>query len=118
MRELEKLGISGGGRKRLEEERKKLKDSLEDREKALIKERENAGEAIEKVTLGMEAFLPSLNQKVIIISMPDNKGEVQVEAGIMKINVKLKDLRKAEKTKEEKVRKKREVKLNLRLSRK
>ena len=114
MRELEKFGISGGGRKRLEEERKKLKDSLEDREKALIKERENAGEAIEKVTLGMEAFLPSLNQKVIIISMPDNKGEVQVEAGIMKINVKLKDLRKAEKTKDEKVRKKREVKLNLR----
>lgn len=114
MRDLEKFGISGGGRKRLEEERKKLKDSLEDREKALIKERENAGEAIEKVTLGMEAFLPSLNQKVIIISMPDNKGEVQVEAGIMKINVKLKDLRKAEKTKEEKVRKKREVKLNLR----
>ena len=114
MRELEKFGISGGGRKRLEEERKKLKDSLEDREKALIKERENAGEAIEKVTLGMEAFLPSLNQKVIIISMPDNRGEVQVEAGIMKISVKLKDLRKAEKTKEEKVRKKREVKLNLR----
>lgn len=114
MRELEKLGISGGGRKRLEEERKKLKDSLEDREKALIKERENAGEVIEKVTLGMEAFLPSLNQKVIIISMPDNRGEVQVEAGIMKISVKLKDLRKAEKTKEEKVRKKREVKLNLR----
>ena len=114
MRELEKLGISGGGRKRLEEERKKLKDSLEDREKALIKERENAGEVIEKVTLGMEAFLPSLNQKVIIISMPDNRGEVQVEAGIMKISVKLKDLRKAEKTKEEKVRKKREVRLNLR----
>ena len=114
MRELEKFGISGGGRKRLEEERKKLKDSLEDREKALIKERENAGEVIEKVTLGMEAFLPSLNQKVIIISMPDNRGEVQVEAGIMKISVKLKDLRKAEKTKEEKVRKKREVKLNLR----
>ena len=42
----------------------------------------------------MEAFLPSLNQRVVIISMPDNKGEVQVEAGIMKINVKLKDLRK------------------------
>ncbi len=43
----------------------------------------------------MEAFLPSLNQKVIVISMPDNRGEVQVEAGIMKINVKLKDLRKS-----------------------
>ena len=114
MRELEKLGIAEGGRKRLEEERKKLKDSLENKEKALIKERENTGKTISKVTLGMEAFLPSLNQKVVIVSMPDNKGEVQVEAGIMKINVKLKDLRVVEGTKENtKVKKKRELKLNL-----
>ena len=42
----------------------------------------------------MDAYLPSLNQNVIIISMPDSKGDVQVEAGIMKITVKLKDLRK------------------------
>ena len=61
----------------------------------------------------MEAFLPSLNQRVIVISMPDNKGEVQVEAGIMKINVKLKDLRKVEVTPVKKEKKKREVKLNL-----
>ncbi|MDD6795243.1 MAG: endonuclease MutS2 [Clostridiaceae bacterium] len=116
MRELEKLGIEGGGRKRLEEERKKLKDSLEEKENALYKQRENTGEAIEKVTLGMDAFLPSLNQNVIIVSMPDNKGEVQVEAGIMKISVKLKDLRKVNGTstkKEEKKRAKREIKLNL-----
>ena len=114
MRELEKLGISGGGRKRLEEERKKLKDSLENKEQSLIKERESSGEVIKKVTLGMEAFLPSLNQKVIVISLPDNKGEVQVEAGIMKINVKLKDLRKVQETAKPKEKKKREVKLNLR----
>ena len=113
MRELEKLGISSGGRQRLEEERKKLKASLEKQEKGIHNMKENEGEVITKVTLGMEAFLPSLNQKVIIISMPDNKGEVQVEAGIMKINVKLKDLRKTQTTKAEKVRKKREVKLNL-----
>ena len=114
MRELEKLGIAGGGRKRLEEERKKLKDSLENKEKSLIKERENSGTALTKVTLGMEAFLPSLNQKVIVVSQPDNKGEVQVEAGIMKISVKLKDLRAVESTvtKAEKKRIKREVKLN------
>lgn len=113
MRELEKLGISGGGRRRLEEERKKLKDSLVDRENDLFKEKENSGKAIEKVTLGMEAFLPSLNQRVVIVTMPDNKGEVQVEAGIMKINVKLKDLRVSEfQTKEDKKRVKRELKLN------
>lgn len=113
MRALEKMGIEGGGRARLEEERKKLKDSLEQKEKGLHTMKENEGEPITNVTLGMEAFLPSLNQTVVIISMPDNKGDVQVEAGIMKINVKLKDLRKTKVTKAEKVKKKREVKLNL-----
>lgn len=113
MRELEKLGIEQGGRKRLEEERKKLKDALEEREASLMKMKENQGEVIDKVNLGMEAFLPSLNQKVIIISMPDSRGEVQVEAGIMKINVKLKDLRKTNDTPKKKEKKKREVKLNL-----
>ncbi|OOM13504.1 endonuclease MutS2 [Clostridium saccharobutylicum] len=113
MRDLEKMGIAGGGRQRLEEERKKLKESLENKEKGLHKMKENEGEVITNITLGMEAFLPSLNQKVIVISMPDSRGEVQVEAGIMKINVKAKDLRKTAQTKAEKVRKKREVKLNL-----
>lgn len=113
MRALEKMGIESGGRARLEEERKKLKDSLEKKEKGLTNMKENEGEPIGNVTLGMEAFLPSLNQTVVIVSMPDNRGDVQVEAGIMKINVKLKDLRKTKVTKAEKVKKKREVKLNL-----
>lgn len=113
MRELEKLGIAQGGRARLEEERKKLKDSLEKKESDLYKEKENQGEAITKVTLGMDAYLPSLNQNVIIITMPDNKGEVQVEAGIMKINVKLKDLRLVKGSSNKKEKKKRELKLNL-----
>lgn len=113
MRELEKMGIAEGGRNRLEEERRKLKASLEEKEAAMIKSRENTGEAITKVTLGMEAFLPSLNQRVIIVSNPDNKGDVQVEAGIMKINVKLKDLRKVPEEPKKKEKKKREVKLNM-----
>ncbi|WP_294373195.1 endonuclease MutS2 [uncultured Clostridium sp.] len=113
MRALEKMGIEGGGRARLEEERKKLKDSLEQKEKGLHKMKESEGEPITNVSLGMEAFLPSLNQTVVIVSMPDNKGDVQVEAGIMKINVKLKDLRKTKVTKVEKAKRKREVKLNL-----
>ncbi len=113
MRELEKLGIAQGGRARLEEERKKLKDSLENKEASIYKEKESKGELIEKVTLGMDAYLPSLNQNVIIISMPDSKGEVQVEAGIMKINVKLKDLRKLNNKTTKKEKKKRELNLNL-----
>lgn len=114
MRELEKMGISGGGRNRLEEERRKLKESLEDKEKSLYSQKEQKGESIEKIKLGMEAYLPSLNQNVIVISLPDNKGEVLVEAGIMKISVKAKDLRALDKpVKKLKEKKKREVKLNL-----
>ena len=69
------MGIAEGGRNRLEEERKKLKDSLEAKEAALRIAREEKGEAITKVTLGMEAMLPSLNQRVVIISMPDRDYE-------------------------------------------
>lgn len=113
MRELEKLGIEQGGRARLEEERKKLKDNLDSKESMLNKVSEIKGEEITKVILGMDAYLPRLNQNVVIISMPDSKGEVQVEAGIMKINIKLKDLRQVKNTKIKKEKKSRELKLNL-----
>ena len=114
MRELEKMGIEGGGRSRLEEERRKLKESLEKKENSLYKQKEEKGEKLKNITLGMEAYLPSLNQNVIIVSLPDNKGEVQVEAGIMKISVKAKDLRATSNTTSKpKPKKKREVKLNL-----
>ncbi|MGL5153187.1 MAG: Smr/MutS family protein, partial [Clostridium sp.] len=114
MRELERLGIESGGRARLEQERKKLKDSLEKKQKDMFDSRSDEGELIKEVTLGMDAFLPSLNQKVTVISKPDNRGEVLVEAGIMKISVKLKDLRMVAITAVKKEKKKREVKLNLR----
>lgn len=114
MRELEKMGISGGGRNRLEEERRKLKESLESKENALYTQKEQKGKSIDKIKLGMEAYLPSLNQNVVVISLPDSKGEVLVEAGIMKISVKAKDLRALEKqVTNKKEKKKREVKLNL-----
>lgn len=114
MRELEKMGISGGGRSRLEEERRKLKESLEKKENALYTQKEQKGKSIDKIKLGMEAYLPSLNQNVVVISLPDGKGEVLVEAGIMKISVKAKDLRAVEKqTTNKKEKKRREVKLNL-----
>lgn len=113
MRELEREGISSTNRRKLEGERAKLRNNLDKAEESLKTEKKKQGKEITKVKLGMEAFLPSLNQKVIIISMPDNKGEVKVEAGIMKINVKLKDLVIAEGIKEEKKKVAKEVNLNL-----
>ena len=117
MRELEKLGYSSEARQQLEEERVKIKNKLESLDKHVEKNKEELGEKLKTVNEGQEVFLPSLNQKVIIISKPDNKGEVQVQAGIMKINVKVDDLRVSRVTEEDKKRakiNKREMKLNLR----
>lgn len=114
MRDLERLGYSTEARQRLEEERKRLKDRLEKAEENINKPQEDEGEGLTSVKEGQEVFLPSLNQKVIVLSHPDSKGEVQVQAGIMKISVKLKDLRNSKITHEEKkIRKKKEMQLNL-----
>lgn len=112
MRELERLGYSSEARQKLEEERKRLKDRLDKAEDVISSENLNQGEELKKVNEGDEVFLPSLNQKVIVLSKPDNKGEVQVQAGIMKISVKIKDLRASKVSNEEKKKiKKRELKL-------
>lgn len=117
IRELERMGYSSEVRTKLEEERKKIKNKLENTEFASQKTEEAKGEKIKSINEGDEVYLPKLNQNVIVISKVDSKGEVQVQAGIMKINVKVSDLRKSKVSLEDKkVRKmeKREAKLNLR----
>lgn len=93
MRELERLGYSSEARVKLEEERKRLKDKLNKAEEKSNNQVAPEGKELKEVKVGQEVMLPSLNQKVIVLTTPDNRGEVQVQAGIMKINVKLKDLR-------------------------
>ncbi|MBZ9687653.1 endonuclease MutS2 [Clostridium estertheticum] len=116
MRELEKLGYPSEARQKLEEERTKIKDKLESLDENIQKNKEEVGEKLKTVKEGEEVYLPSLNQKVIVLTKPDNRGELQVQAGIMKINVKLDELRKSKVTEEDKKRakiNKRELKLNL-----
>lgn len=114
MREMERLGYSSDARKKLETERQKLKERLDRSEEAAFKKREPQGEKLVNVKEGQDVFVPSLNQKAIVVSKPDSKGEVLVQAGIMKISVKLSDLRASKETKEA-VKKKggREISLNL-----
>lgn len=101
IRELEKMGYSSETRQLLENERKKIKSKMDKLEESSSVRETAEGEELKTVKEGEELFLPSLNQKVIVLSMPDNKGEVQVQAGIMKISVNIKELR-APKQKEEK----------------
>jgi DNA mismatch repair protein MutS2 len=115
IRDMERMGYSSEARASLENERKKLKEKLDKADEIEFKN-EESGKSLAKVEEGQEVYIPSLNMKGIALSKPDNKGEVQVQAGIMKINVKLKDLRANKDSKEDakinKVRK-REAKLNL-----
>ena len=114
MREMERLGYSSDARKNLELERKKIKDRLDKAEDSLNSKKEEKGEKLEVVKEGQEVFIPSLNQKVIVLSKADNKGEVLVQAGIMKITVKLSDLRASKEINEYKKKKTSgEMKLNL-----
>ncbi len=115
IRDLEKMGYSSDARKKLEEERRRLKEKLDNAEEKALKI-EASGEELSSVKAGEEVYIPSLNMNGIVLSSPDSKGEVQIQAGIMKINVKLKDLRKNKPSnisKEEKKAQKREAKLNL-----
>jgi DNA mismatch repair protein MutS2 len=114
IRELEKIGVSSDSRKKLEEERKKLKDKIDDAdEKSSLKSRAH-GKKIDNIKLGEEVLLTSLNQKVIALSLPNAKGDLEVQAGIMKINVNISDLVRTEtKTETKKTHKRGEVSLNL-----
>ncbi|EJE7236629.1 endonuclease MutS2 [Clostridium sporogenes] len=116
IRQLERMGYSSDARRKLEEERKKLKDKLDSIEEKEIKT-VHKGEALKNVKEGDEVLLVSINQKVIVLSKPDNKGDVLVQAGIMKITANIKDLRAAKgsnsNSNSSKIKKSKKLNLNL-----
>ena len=88
MREIEKQGLmSPEVKRKLNESRNRIDKNISETDVGL-QTKANTGEKLTEIKEGMEAFLPSFNQKVVILSAPDKKGEVLVEAGIMKMNVK------------------------------
>lgn len=114
VRKLEQSDNFKDARRKLEEERNKVKNKLQDLDE-LVKEEKQEGD-LPDVKIGQEVILIRLNQKVTVLSKPDKKGEVQVQAGIMKINVKLKELKSVDERllkKEKKQITKREVKLRM-----
>ncbi|NLI12023.1 MAG: endonuclease MutS2 [Peptococcaceae bacterium] len=64
-----------------------------------VPEKVAAGEVPSELVPGEEVFLPKFNQKGYVLAAPAPGGEVQVQVGILKISVPLRDLRRTEKTK-------------------
>ncbi len=67
----------------------KLQDNLQSN----LPTKKYQGDAPAKVTVGQSVEIPKLHQSGIVVTLPDAKGELQVQIGVMKVNVQLSDLR-------------------------
>ncbi len=110
------MDLEGGlGSKESRRELQEIRDEIKDSQ---IKEKRNIfneveGEALDSFNEGEEVLLKTLNQKVTIQTLPDNKGNLYVQAGIMKLQVNKKDLAKLKGTEKKDKVKKRKPSLNL-----
>ena len=115
IRKLEMGGTSQSLRQELEKNRQRLRDTLEilgsdegEREEGPISDR------VQKAMKpGADFMHKGIGQEVSVLTMPDDKGSLMVQAGIMKINAHISDLEITKEMKKE-ARVSRKVNLNLR----
>lgn len=100
-----KKSKSKNANKSAEEARNKLKQSIGQMQKELVKPKKEVQNVLDKknIRVGMKAYLPSLDQEVSIISLPDKKDNLIVQAGIMKLTTHISQLEKIDNNEEEKV---------------
>ena len=85
--------------KRIEEMRKKLKDNLDSTGQSYSKKEVSESEIPKNLKVGEPVFVVTLNQKGEVVTIPDNKGDLTVRVGIMKVNVNIKILEEVKKKK-------------------
>lgn len=87
-----------------EEARTKIKKNISEIQKDLSKPKTEVKNQIKKeeILLGMKVYLPSLDQEVTIISLPDKKDNVMVQSGIVKLNTHISQIEKITKKEETK----------------
>jgi DNA mismatch repair protein MutS2 len=82
--------------KQLERAVQKNRDKMRETEDKLYEQavqRDAAGEAPKSVKPGERVLLITLGQEATVLKAPDAKGDVQVQAGVIKMNIPLRDLR-------------------------
>lgn len=77
------------------EAKERLKQSEELIEERKAKFLKDEGRPLDSLKVGQKVLINSLGQKGTVLSLPNQQGEVLVQAGIMKINVSIRDLRRA-----------------------
>lgn len=119
LRKLDMAGNSGGTsrRKELEESRQRIRDAFEILETGRIGKGEDKDNdrPVKKIDAnpGESYYHKGLGQAVTVITRPDSKGDLMVQAGIMKITANVSDLTKTESEKKTEKRNKKNVNLNL-----
>lgn len=95
IRNINKLAVQSGAGKQLEAERSKLRDKLKDVDKKLTKKTEKvSSKAINPKTLrlGDSVRVLSMNLKGTVSSLPNGKGDLYVQMGILRSMVNIRDL--------------------------
>ena len=93
LKELAKIESLGQRNKKFDENRKRIKDVAGKYREKIIREVNDNPVAPEDLKLGDRVKVLSMGgQKGDIIGLPDSKGEIQVQLGIMKVKVKLDDI--------------------------
>jgi len=101
IKELRGLKTQGSkdANKRIEEMRKRLKDGIGETNKSLNHIEVSSDDIPKDLKVGEPVYLINLDQKGEVASKPDNKGDLTVRVGIMKMKTNVKQIRrtKAEK---------------------
>ena len=92
LKELAKLESLGQRTKEYDKSKKKLKESQEKYQERVIKEFNHEPVSVEELEIGDRVRVVSLDQNGEILTLPDDKDELMVQIGIMKMKVKLDDL--------------------------
>ena len=71
------------------EKMKRMQEKLQEQ----IPEEQYLGSAPKKISIGQKVEIPKLRQRGVVLSLPDEKQDVLVQVGILKVTVKLADLR-------------------------
>lgn len=92
LRELSKVQSLGERNKRLEQGRRRLKETESKYQDGIVRGVNENPVSIDDVQVGDKVRLLTLDQTGEVLTLPDEKGDLMVKVGIMKINVNISDL--------------------------
>ena len=108
IRDLEKMRQKGIKSGNIEDKKQKARDTLKKREESIDEKMKRASKPQERfvdppknLKAGESVKIIDLDQEAVVIKEPDKSGNVRVEAGIIKMDVHITNLRRIDKSEEE-----------------